>query len=193
MNGPRMGHLDPPFVDCHPPHINSFFVQFLRDGTHTCIWCWCSTPINKWMLLDLIYTPWIFIHQMNGADSHTRLHCDSKTTFMSLQISGFTIHMFYLPEWHQIGDQKDHVWPGPQRAPKKIKKGRQNEISTTCWLFLNARWPMGVEKCMVWGWPLLVVLSGLLVARTKRMKLMQRFFIKNCWKVRFFSYKLRAR
>lgn len=35
MNGPRMGHLDPPFVDCHPPHIDSFFVQFSRDGnTH---------------------------------------------------------------------------------------------------------------------------------------------------------------
>ncbi len=131
----------PSFVECHPPYINSFLSNF--QGTEHTLTClrWCSTPINKWMLLDLILRE--FIHQMNGLGSQTRLNCDSKTIFMSLQIFEFHNSYVLFARMASMGDQKDHAWPGPQR---RKKKGRKNEISTTCWLFLNEKVTNGSRK-----------------------------------------------
>jgi hypothetical protein len=146
MNGPRMGHLDPPFVDCHPPHIDSFFVQFSRDGTHTCLRWWCSTPINEWMLLDLIYSVNFYPSNEWCRLSYSGSIVIQKTIFMSLQINlGFHNSYVLFARMASNGDQKDHVWPGPQRAPQK-KEGRQNEISTTCWVVFKCKVTNGSRK-----------------------------------------------
>jgi hypothetical protein len=177
MNGPRIWpfgspswnairHISTPFCSIFEgrnTHISSVvfdsYQQMNAFGPYT-LWIY---PSNEWCWLLYSAQLWLKKHNIHVTPNF-----------------GFHNSYVLFARMASMGTKKTMCdRHGLQRGKKK---GQKNEISTTCWLFKNARWPMGVEKCMVWGWPSLVVLSGLLVARTKRMKLMQCFFIKNVGK-----------
>lgn len=163
MNGPRMGHLDPPFVDCHPPHIDSFFVQFSRDGnTHMSsvlvfdsyqqmnafgpyIYSVNFYPSNEWMVPTLILGSIVI--------QKTNFH----VTPNKFRVSQFVC--FICPNGIKWGPKRPCVTWSP-KGPQKIKKAGKMRSLLHVGCFFNARWPMGVEKCMVWGWPSLVVSFG---------------------------------
>ncbi len=144
---PRMGHLDPPFVDCHPPHINSFFVQFSRDG---------NTHMSSVLVFDSYqqmnaFGPYIYSVNFYPSNEWCRLSYSAPLWFKKqfschskFWVSQFIC--FICPNGIKLGTKKTMCDLVPKGPPKKIKKGRQNEISTTCWLFFNAKVTNGSRK-----------------------------------------------
>jgi hypothetical protein len=114
-------------------HTHVFGVGVRLLSTNECFW-------TLYILREFLSIKWMVPTLILGSI------VIQKTIFMSLQISGFTIHMFYLPEWHLMATKKTMCDLVPKGPPKKIKKGRQNEISTTCWLFFNAKVTNGSRK-----------------------------------------------
>jgi len=139
MNGPRMGHLDPLRGMPSATH-QLLFVQFSRDGTHT----YLLVVFDSYQQINAFgpyYSPSIY-----PSNEWCRLSYSPQLWFKNnIHVTRVSQFICFICPNGINGDQKDHAWPGPQRREKK-KKGRQNEISTTCWLFLKCKVTNGSRK-----------------------------------------------